>query len=274
MNIKRQLRILVLEDNATDLLLINRELQRAGVNFHSQRVETREDFIRELEESPPDLIFSDHGLPSFDGLSALTIARQKCPEIPFLFVSGSPNEETVVETFRRGATDFVSKSRLSSLVPAVRRALGLVEERARRLQAEQARRESEERYRRLARLCPDALFVPGTQRMQLAASVPARLLDVVRRCLNLKFNDVGRITTLSVDSKTRTIRLNLDLKGEPAPTELNIRGYTLCEENGAAFFEVGMIETSLGWMNALLQHCSNRLRVEVTGWERVLRALL
>ncbi|HWW03108.1 MAG TPA: response regulator [Candidatus Acidoferrum sp.] len=271
---EKPLRILVLEDDATDLVLINRELRKGGMDFHSQRVETRDDFVRELEQNPPDLIFSDHGLPSFDGLAALAIARQRCPEVPFLFVTGSQTEEVAVETFSRGAADFISKSRLSGLVPAVHRALHLAEERARRRHTEQALRESQDRYRRLAKLCPDALFVQGTHRMLLAASVTAWLLDVVRRCLNLEFKAVGRITTLSVDSKSRTINLKMDLNGEPAPAELKIRGYTLREDNGAAFLELGIVETSRDWINALLDYRSNRRRVEVTGWEQVIKALL
>ena len=69
--VNKELRILILEDNASDVVLINRELRQSGLAFRSIRVETREGFIRELEEDPPDLIFSDHGLPTFHGFSAL-----------------------------------------------------------------------------------------------------------------------------------------------------------------------------------------------------------
>src|SRR5260370_35823602 len=118
----KALRILALEDTATDLLMIDRELRKGGLAFHSKRVETREDFVRELEKNPPDVIVSDHGLPAFDGYSALAIAREKCPEVPFLFVTGSQEEQVALEMFKSGATDLIPKNRLSHLVPAVQRA--------------------------------------------------------------------------------------------------------------------------------------------------------
>jgi CheY-like chemotaxis protein len=266
----KDLRILALEDDSTDLLMIDRALRKGGLGFHSKRVETREDFVRELEENPPDLIVSDHGLPAFDGFSALAIAQEKCPEVPFLFVTGSQEEEVALEMFKSGATDSVPKNRLSHLVPAVQRALQLAEERARRRKAEQALRESQEHYQRLAKLC----FLQGTNRIEFADPVTASLLDVVRRCLNIQFKGIGRIVTLSIDSRRKSINLKLDLKGEPAPIEFNIREYRLREENGAAFLELGIVETSREWINALLKHHSKRPRLEVTGWEEVIKALL
>jgi hypothetical protein len=80
--------------------------------------------------------------------------------------------------------------------------------------------------------------------------------------------------TLSIDSKRKSINLKLDLKGEPAPTDFKIRGYTLREENGAAFIEVGSVETSREWINALVKHSPELRRLEVTGWEEVIKALL
>src|SRR5436305_390852 len=87
--VKKDLRILVLEDVAADVVLLDRELQSAGLSFETKRVETRAEFLRELEGGPPDLILSDHGLPQFDGFAALAIARERCPETPFIFVTGS-----------------------------------------------------------------------------------------------------------------------------------------------------------------------------------------
>ena len=172
----RELRILILEDEATDVVMVNRELRKSGLDFRSKRVETREDFLAELQDNPPDLIFSDHGLPAFNGFTALALAQERCPNIPFIFVTGSEKEELAVETFKMGATDFVLKARLSDLAPAVQRALQLVEERERRKEAELALLKSEERFRHLVELCPDALFVQSDNRIVFANSAAARLL--------------------------------------------------------------------------------------------------
>jgi len=400
--VNKELRILVLEDVADDVELINRELRKSGLAFRCKRVDTREDFVRELEHNPPDLIFSDHGLPTFHGFSALAIARNQCPDVPFIFVTGSQGEEMAAETFKGGATDYILKDRLSGLVPAVQRALHLGEERARRQAVEHALRESEERfrmlvqgvedyaiimldpeghitswntgaelvqgygaseiigrhfscfylaedvkrgkpekalelakaegrfqeegwrlrkdgapfwanavittlrdpqgelrgfalvtrdvterkqaqealqrseerYRRLVERYPDAFLVPNDSRIASANSAAARLLDDVRRCLNIKFKIIGRMTSISIDSQNRTINLQLDLNGESAPVEVNVRGYTLREEKGAAFLQLGFVETSRKWINAMFERHFPQRRLEVTGWEKLIKALL
>ncbi len=136
------LRILSLEDSDTDEELILRELKRGGVNFVSRRVQTRDEFLRETLEFQPDIILADYKLPTFDGGQALALAKQSCPEVPVLIISGAVGEETAVELLKAGATDFVLKDRMTRLVPAVRRALREVAER-------QARRTAEENLRAL-----------------------------------------------------------------------------------------------------------------------------
>ena len=147
--VKKELRILVLEDVAADVVLMSHELRAGGLAFEARRVETRDEFLHELEENPPDLILSDHGLPGFDGFMALALARDRCPETPFIFVTGSMGEELAIDSLRSGATDYVLKTRISNLVPAVERALRLAEERMKRRLAEKELRDSEERFRLL-----------------------------------------------------------------------------------------------------------------------------
>ncbi len=139
---KGKLKILILEDVAFDAELIEYELRREGVGFLSKRVETEENYIKELEELEPDLILADHSLPKFDGLSALKIANDKCPYIPFLFVSGKIGEEFAVNALKEGATDYIFKNNLSKLVPAIQRALKESNEQAERENAERALREA------------------------------------------------------------------------------------------------------------------------------------
>lgn len=130
------LRILMLEDVPADAELVERELRKGEMSFISKRVETREEFVREIVAFMPDVILADYKLPSFDGLSALEIAKEKCPDVPFIFVTGSMGEEWAIETFERGATDYVLKERLTRLVPAVDRALREARERQELRQAE------------------------------------------------------------------------------------------------------------------------------------------
>ncbi|PYJ55604.1 MAG: hybrid sensor histidine kinase/response regulator [Verrucomicrobia bacterium] len=135
------LRILHLEDNAPDAELLRAVLERQGVDCAIRRVETREAFEAALEREQFDLIISDYTLPSFDGLSALRIAGQKRPELPFVFVSGTIGEEAAVESLRRGATDYVLKDRLSRLAASVKRAVEQAQARAERRQGEEKIRE-------------------------------------------------------------------------------------------------------------------------------------
>jgi len=174
--VNKELRILVVEDVAADVVMINHELRKSGIAFRSKRVETREDYLRELEDNPPDLIFSDHGVPSFDGFAALRIAKEQCPEVPFIFVTGWAEQESVSQMIQRGATDYVAKSRLSNLVPVVKKAMHLAEERALRKQIERALHKSEGRYQQLVELCPDALLVQSDEEIVFANSAAARLL--------------------------------------------------------------------------------------------------
>jgi len=139
----------MIEDVPADTVMINHELRKGGLAFRSKRIESRDDFLHELEHHPPDVILSDHGLPSFDGFTALAIARNRCPDVPFIFVTSKLGEQMAIETFESGATDYVLKNNLSRLVPAVQRALREAEERRRLNQQVHLLRENEERLRSL-----------------------------------------------------------------------------------------------------------------------------
>ena len=111
------------EDVAADAELVQYELAKGGLVFNFKRVHTRKAFEHEIKQHPPDVILSDHGLPSFDGFTAVAVARKLCPDVPFIFVTGASGEEITIEAFERGVTDYVLKDKLSRLVPVVQRAL-------------------------------------------------------------------------------------------------------------------------------------------------------
>ena len=144
---KKQLRILYVDDVPAEVVLVNHELRKGGLKFRTKRVDDRNVFIRELDQHPPDLILSDHGLPGFDGFAALALAKSKCPNVPFIFVTNSRGKEMAAEMFECGATDYLLKTHLEKLVPSVRRALREAEARATLERQEQALHESEERFR-------------------------------------------------------------------------------------------------------------------------------
>jgi signal transduction histidine kinase len=145
----RDLRILLLEDNAPHAELVEHFLRDSGLSFHLMRVETREAYLDALERNPPDMILSDYALPSFDGYTALALAKEKVPNIPFIFVTGTMGEEVAIETLKSGATDYVLKTRLARLGPAVQRALRETADRRERQRAEEKLRHSLDQLRAL-----------------------------------------------------------------------------------------------------------------------------
>ena len=147
--VERMLRILLVEDTAPHAELVEHFLRESGLKFRLTRVDTRDGYIAELERQPPDMILSDYALPAFDGYTALAIAREKVPDVPFIFVTGTMGEEVAIETLKNGATDYVLKTRLARLGPAVQRALREAAERRERQRAEDKLRRSLEQLRAL-----------------------------------------------------------------------------------------------------------------------------
>src|SRR5690349_19526224 len=166
----------MVEDVVHDATLVEHTLKDSGFDFTFKRVDTEEDFLQQLDRFHPSVILSDHGLPSFDGFTALALAQKQAPDVPFIFVTGSLGEEMTIKALKSGATDFILKHRLASLPPAIHRALRQVEFRVQRRKAEQALLSSEERYRSLVELSPDALFVEIQDRVVFINSAGVKLL--------------------------------------------------------------------------------------------------
>jgi PAS domain S-box-containing protein len=156
---KATLTILNLEDNKADAELNEAMISARWPHCEFERVDTRANFIAALQRNNFDLILSDYSIPGFDGREALSLAREKCPETPFLFVSGTIGEDTAIEALKNGATDYVLKHRLMRLIPAADRALREVAERAECKRAELAMRESEHKYRELFESLSEAAFL-------------------------------------------------------------------------------------------------------------------
>ena len=187
----KELRILMLEDQPADAELVMHELRRAGIQFAGKRVASEAEFLAQLRDAPPDLILADYSLPAYDGPSALTAAQRQCPEIPFIFVSGTMGEETAIEALHHGATDYVLKQRLTRLGPAMQRALDEVEERTRRRQVEAALLASERNYREIFNAANDAIFLHDAE--------TGAILDVNQTALDMLGYSRGELQELPGD---------------------------------------------------------------------------
>ena len=137
------LRILILEDNPADVDLMQYELQEAGLTFTSKMVMTEKEYLQAIQDYCPDLILSDYDLPTYNGALALSEASKRCPDTPFILVTGAVSEDRAIEILTQGAKDYVLKTRLQQrLVPAVRRALAESKELKARKKAEEELREA------------------------------------------------------------------------------------------------------------------------------------
>src|SRR6201996_4152614 len=120
---EQELRLLIVEDVAAEAELAAQQLKWAGLNCAWTRVETEQGLREGLFEVRPHLVISDFSLPGYDGSSALSLVRREAPEVPFIFVSGTIGEERAIEALKAGAVDYVLKTNLARLAPAVKRAL-------------------------------------------------------------------------------------------------------------------------------------------------------
>ena len=116
-------RLVLVEDMPMEAEIAVRQLESGGFSCNWKRVDSEANLRRTLVDLKPDLILSDFTLPGFDGLTALEISRELAPDAPFIFLSGTIGEERAIDALQRGAYDYVLKTNMARLVPAVRRAL-------------------------------------------------------------------------------------------------------------------------------------------------------
>ncbi|MDD5036337.1 MAG: GAF domain-containing protein [Methylococcaceae bacterium] len=131
-----KIRILLLEDVATDAELIERALRKSAIDFTALRVETKEGFLHAIAEFAPDVVLADNQLPAFSASAALELLRERHPEIPAIIVTGTMGD-AAVDLLKLGAKDYILKDSLTRLGPAVQGALAFEEARRLRNRAEE-----------------------------------------------------------------------------------------------------------------------------------------
>ncbi|KQC06259.1 MAG: hypothetical protein APR62_08120 [Smithella sp. SDB] len=157
-NNPQSLRTLIVDDSENDVLFIIRELKKGGYNPSYERVETADAMKKALKANTWDIILCDYKMPKFNAPSAIALLKKTKTDIPFIIVSGSIGEETAVECMRLGAQDYIMKSKLSRLCPAIARELEEVKIRNKQKQAEEELRQSEEKYRTIIENIKEGYF--------------------------------------------------------------------------------------------------------------------
>ena len=166
-------RILLAEDVAADADLAARALKRAGMRADWRVVDSEEAFRSALFEFDPQVILSDFLIAGFDGMAALSLARDLCPDTPFLFVSGSLGEDYAIRALKNGAADYVPKANLVRLPAAIERALGDAAERDAHREMQARLDALHERMHALFETLPDAIWSTALPDAKLIYMSPA-----------------------------------------------------------------------------------------------------
>ena len=166
---KKNLRVLNIEDSERDAVLLHRHIAKAGYDVTFTRVETADEMQNALETEEWDVILADYSLPQFSAIAALDILKKKMLDIPFITISGTVGEEFAVKVMLAGANDYLMKGNLTRLVPAIERELQEAENRRARRLAEIALRESEENYRLLFERNPLPMWVYDVETLAFLA---------------------------------------------------------------------------------------------------------
>src|SRR5205809_889209 len=141
----------MVEDRAEDAELAIRELRRAELECQTERVDKADAFRRALVEFRPDIVLADYTVPGFGGMAALEILKTDAPTIPLIVVTGSLDEETAAECIKAGAADYVLKTNLIRLEPAINGAIAFSQGRAARPGPRRGARAAQERHLALPR---------------------------------------------------------------------------------------------------------------------------
>lgn len=169
----RQLRVLFVEDTPDDALLVARELERGGFEVDAERVETLDGLQTALQDRAWDLVIGDYHLPGLPVARMVAAIREHDPDVPFLMVSGTVDEQAALEVMRAGAHDFLSKDRLERLIPALERELREAAVRRREAETRDQLALSEARFRLIAEHIEDTFWISAPDKSSFDYVSPA-----------------------------------------------------------------------------------------------------
>ncbi len=169
----KEIRVLLVEDSAADAELVARDLVKRDLAHILKLVQSKDEFLKALQEFVPDIVLCDYKLPRFSAPEALEILKKSYPETPLIVVSGTIGEDIAVDTMKLGAVDYIMKDRLVRLVPAIRRALEEARIASERKQMDKSLRESEERYKNLFKANIDGILIVDVTTKKFRYANPA-----------------------------------------------------------------------------------------------------
>ncbi|HAN19456.1 MAG: hypothetical protein A2X13_02160 [Bacteroidetes bacterium GWC2_33_15] len=205
-------KFLFVEDQPVDTEMAVRALKKYNIEFDYTRIETENDFIRELKDYNPDLIISDYSMPLFNGMQALKISKEISPDLPFIVLTGSINEETAVQCMKAGATDYILKDNITRLPFAVMEAVKQNKIKLEKQVIENNLKESEERYKSLFHNNKAVILIIDPETRQIVDANPAacefygwpynELISMTMKDINrLSETELKKIYSLAINSE-------------------------------------------------------------------------
>ncbi len=189
------LRALIVEDSESDLEILVRELERGGYDVTYERVDTAAAMRAALDRPLWDLVISDHVMPQFSAPAALALVKEKRPGLPIIVLSGEIDLDLAVALMKAGVQDYVQKGELARLIPVIARELREVEARRERQKAEEALRESEEKYRHLFESSPESIALVGLDGVILDCNAATTAISGLARTemIGKPFTEIGAL---------------------------------------------------------------------------------